>query len=105
MAASLSCSAGLPGMLLLLAYIGWKQPPSSAPNAQTTSNRTAIPRRSPHDIHDPLRNDDPLLRCLPLERLSYLIEGQNGSLNLGIRRRPGDGHFGPFTAVDLHRQG
>src|SRR5262245_60043642 len=99
---SLSRSPGLPGMLLS-AYIGWKQPPSSAPSAQIASNRATIDPSS-HDIDDSLRDVDHFLRRLPLQRPFYRIERQNGSLNLGVDSCPGDGQIGTLAAVDLHRQ-
>src|ERR1700736_2388597 len=86
------------------AYIGWKQPPSSAPSTKIASSRTTTARRSPHDIHDPLRNDNHFLRRLPLERPFYRIKRQNGSLNFAVGRSAADGQIGPFSAIDLHRQ-
>src|SRR5690606_13385952 len=57
------------------------------------------------DIHDPLRDDDDLFRALAVQRLLYLIEGENGSLNLVLAGLARDGDVGALLAVDLDRQG
>src|SRR5664279_3604856 len=44
---------------------------------------------SGHHIHDPLRDDDDLFRALAVQGPYYRIEGQNGSLNIGISGAPG----------------
>src|SRR5690348_15346697 len=97
------------GTTLLSPYIGWKQPAVRPARAIAASTLAIMPRNdnsclSDH-IDDPLRDDDDLFRALAVERLLYRIEGQNGSLDLVFSSVPGDGHVGPFPAVDLHRQG
>src|SRR5262249_15070584 len=60
---------------------------------------------SDNDIDYPLRDDNDLFRALPLKRLFYRIESQNGSLNIGISCIAGDRDVGALFAVDLNRQG
>ena len=69
---------------------------------QGASKRRA--RRSGDDIDDPLRNDDDLLRGLPVQRPFYRIEGENGSLDFLFSGLAWHGDISPLLAVDLHRQ-
>src|SRR4029079_5865818 len=70
------------------------------------TGRRRVKRRtgSDHDIDDPLRDDNDLLRALSVERLFYRIERQNGSLDRLFSRIAADRDIGAFFAIDLYRQ-
>src|SRR5689334_20961516 len=89
-------------------YMGWKQPPSSAATAKAGARRpqrTPTARKLCDHIHDPLGDDDDFFWRLPLERLFYRIQSENGSLNIGFPGLPRDRHVAPLLAVNLDRQG
>src|SRR5665647_846760 len=98
---SFSRRPGLPSACS--AYIGWKQPAVSAARAATAKSRAAM-RNLANDIHDPHGNNDHLADGLAVQGMSYRIEGQNGSLNIGILRTPWHGYITPLLAVDLDHQ-
>src|SRR6478752_5149972 len=57
-----------------------------------------------HHIDDPLGHHDHLLGRLAIECPFYCIEGQNGSLNLGLCCISGDCDIAALLTVDLDRK-
>src|SRR5665647_3216199 len=93
-----------PPTAVLVPYSGSKQPavrPASASASSIPEKRGSLD----HDIDDPLRDDNDLFRAFAVEGLFYLIEGQNGSLNLRLSSVPRHSDLGALFTVDLDRQG